>query len=179
MKGYYKRDDLTKKVMTSDGWFDTGDLAMFTLNDEIVLKGRLKDTIVLRGGENVEPLPIEMKLNASHFINASCVVGQDQRYLAALIVPQEEDVESYAAENNIQYTDYDDLLKNEEIIKLFDNEIATAISAKNGFRMFEHINKFTLIKKEFEVGVELSAKQEMMRYRLNEIYKKEIEAMFK
>ena len=179
MKGYYKRPDLTEKVMTADGWFDTGDIAMFTLNDEIVLKGRLKDTIVLRGGENVEPLPIEMKLNESRYINASCIVGQDQRYLAALIVPQADEVEAYAAENAIQYKNYDDLLKNEEIVKLFDSEISSSVNAKNGFKMFEHINKFTLIKKEFEVGVELSAKQEMMRYRLNEIYKKEISAMFK
>jgi long-chain acyl-CoA synthetase len=178
MKGYYRRDDLTEKVMTIDGWFDTGDIAMFTLNDEIVLKGRLKDTIVLRGGENVEPLPIEMKLNASRFVNASCVLGQDQRYLAALIVPQAEEIKNYAAENGIQYADYDDLLRNEEIQKLFEGEISGAINAKNGFKMFERINKFTLIKKEFEVGVELSAKQEMMRYRLNEIYKDKIAAMF-
>ncbi len=179
MKGYYKRDDLTKKVMTEDGWFDTGDIAIFTCNDEIVLKGRAKDTIVLRGGENVEPLPIEMKINESRYINSSCVVGQDERYLAALVVPQKEDLEEYAKINGIDYKNYEDLLKNTDILKLFETEIASLVNSKNGFRMFERINKFTLITKEFEVGVELSAKLEMKRFKINELYKKEIKKMFK
>ena len=63
-------------------------------------------------------------------------------------------------------------------IEIYEGEIANLISSKNGFKMFERINKFTLITKPFEVGVELSAKQEIMRFRINEIYKKQIEAMF-
>ena len=82
MKGYYKRDDLTAKVIDKDGWFDTGDIGLLTLGGELVLRGRIKDTIVLRGGENVEPLSIEMRLNNSRFIAQSMVVGQDQRFLA-------------------------------------------------------------------------------------------------
>ena len=179
MKGYYKRDDLTKKAITADGWLDTGDIAILTVNDEIVLKGRMKDTIVLRGGENVEPLPIEMKMNESRFIKSSVVVGQDERYLAALIVPNTDEVKEWAQENGIQYDTFENFMQSEDVYKLFETEIAKAVSAENGFRMFEHINKFTLLKKDFEVGVELSAKQEIMRYRLNEIYKTEIEAMFK
>jgi len=75
MKVYYKRPDLTAKVMTVDGWFDTGDIGILSIHDEIVLKGRMKDTIVLRGGENIEPLPIEQKLQESRFIKAAVVVG--------------------------------------------------------------------------------------------------------
>ena len=66
----------------------------------------------------------------------------------------------------------------EDVQKLFEEEIANAVNAQNGFRMFEKINNFVLLKKEFEVGIELSAKQEIMRYRLNEIYEKEIESLF-
>jgi len=178
MKGYYKRDDLTAKVMTADGWFDTGDIAILTLNDEIVLKGRMKDTIVLRGGENVEPLPIEMKLNESRFITASVVVGQDQRYLGALIVPDVTEVKEWAQENGIQYDTFEEFMESEDVIKLFGNEIANAVSAQNGFKLFERINKFILLKKDFEVGIELSAKQEIMRYRLNDLYAKEIGSLF-
>ena len=83
MKGYYKRDDLTEKVIDKDGWFSTGDIGMLTVDGEIVLRGRKKDTIVLRGGENVEPLPIEMKINESQYVSQSVVVGQDERYLGA------------------------------------------------------------------------------------------------
>ena len=179
MKGYYKNPELTDKVFTSDGWFDTGDLAIFTIHDELQIKGRIKDTIVLRGGENLEPLPIEMKLAESKFIKAAVVVGQDKRYLSALILVDEEEVKNFAAENGMQYDTYENLLASQEIHKLYETEISNLINAKTGFKMFERINKFTLITKPFEVGVELSAKQEIMRFRINEIYKDEIEAMFK
>ena len=179
MKGYYKNPELTDKVFTADGWFDTGDLAIMTIHDELQIKGRIKDTIVLRGGENLEPLPIEMKLAESKFIKAAVVVGQDKRYLASLILVDEEEVKNFADENGMQYDTYENLLASEEIQKLYETEIANLINAKTGFKMFERINKFTLITKPFEVGVELSAKQEIMRFRINDIYKKEIEAMFK
>lgn len=178
MKGYYKRPDLTEKVMTVDGWLDTGDLAIFTIHDELQIKGRIKDTIVLRGGENLEPLPIEMKLSESRFVKQAIVVGQDKRYLGALILVDEEEVKSYAATNGIQYDTYESLLQSEEIQKLYEGEIANLVNAKTGFKMFERVSKFRLITKPFEVGVELSAKQEIMRFRIAEIYKKEIDSMF-
>ena len=178
MKGYFKRPDLTEKVMTVDGWLDTGDLAVFTIHNELQIKGRIKDTIVLRGGENLEPLPIEMKLSESRFIKQAVVLGQDKRYLAALILVDEEEIKNYAAENGIQFDTFENLLASAEIQTLYEGEIANLISSKNGFKMFERVNKFTLITKPFEVGVELSAKQEIMRFRINEIYKKEIDAMF-
>ena len=53
------------------------------------------------------------------------------------------------------------------------------MNAKNGFKMYERINKVALLEKPFEVGVELSAKQEIMRYRINELYAKEIKALYK
>lgn len=179
MKGYYKRPDLTKKVMTVDGWLDTGDLGMLTVHDEIVIKGRMKDTIVLRGGENIEPLPIEQKLQESRFIKAAVVLGQDQRYLAALILVNEDEIKSFAEENGLVYDTYENLLKSEDILKLYETEINGLINSKNGFKMYERINKFALITKPFEVGVELSAKQEIMRFRINEIYAKEIADLFK
>lgn len=178
MKGYYKRPDLTAKVINEDGWLDTGDLAIMTIHNELCIKGRIKDTIVLRGGENLEPLPIETKLSESHYIKQAVVVGQDQRYLAALILVDEDEVKNYAAFNGIQYDTYENLLESEVIQKLYETEIANLISAKNGFKMFERISKFSLITKPFEVGVELSAKQEIMRFRINDLYKDKIEAMF-
>ncbi|MBQ9494139.1 MAG: long-chain fatty acid--CoA ligase [Treponema sp.] len=178
MKGYYKRPDLTQKVMTVDGWFDTGDIGILTIHDEIVLKGRMKDTIVLRGGENIEPLPIEQKLQKSRYITAAVAVGQDERFLGALILVNEDEVKGYAAENGIQYDTYENLLASDDIQKLYDSEINSLVNAKNGFKMFERINKFVLITKPFEIGVELSAKQEIMRFRISEIYSKEIKSMF-
>lgn len=177
MKGYYKRDDLTAKVMHDD-WFDTGDIGILTIDGELVLKGRMKDTIVLRGGENIEPAAIEMQINDSRYVIQSMVVGQDQRYLGALIIPCQEEVINYATENGIPHSSYADLLKKDEIIKLIDSEVQNIVNAKNGFKMFEKISRIVLIPKPFEVGIELSAKQEIMRHKISTIYSKEIETMF-
>ena len=138
----------------------------------------MKDTIVLRGGENVEPLPIEMKMCESRFISQTIVVGQDEKMLTALIIPAKDELIVYARENYVAYDQYSDLLTKKEIIKLIESEIQSLVSSKNGFKPFERISKFTLLEKPFEVGVELSAKQEIMRYKITEIYEKQIKAMY-
>ncbi|MDY2840143.1 MAG: long-chain fatty acid--CoA ligase [Treponema sp.] len=178
MKGYYKNPEKTAEAFSVDGWLHTGDLAVMTIHDELKIKGRIKDTIVLSGGENLEPLPIEMKLAESRYIKQAVVVGQDKRFLACLVLVDEDEIKNYADENGIQYESYEGLLENEHVLKLYDSEINGLISAKNGFKTFERIAKFHLITKQFEVGVELSAKQEIMRFRINDIYKNEIAAMY-
>ena len=183
MQGYYKRPDLTDKVMTVDGWFDTGDIAILTVDGEIQLRGRKKDTIVLLGGENIEPLPIESKIKESRFVTSAVVFGtnekgEDQRYLTAIILPNQDELMSYAEENGIQADTYEKLVETEAIQKLIENEVAEAVNSKNGFKAYERINKIALITKPFEVGVEMSAKQEIMRYRIAEIYKDKIAKMY-
>ena len=179
MKGYYKQSDLTAKVIDDNGWFDTGDLARLTANNEIVLRGRTKDTIVQTGGENIEPLPIEMKMQESRFIQTAVVLGQDQRYLAALVVPVQQEVEMFVQEAGLPYKKYSDMVRSAEVLHLIETEVATRVNAKNGFKMYERINRIALLEKPFEVGVELSAKQEIMRFRINEIYSGEIKKLFK
>ena len=184
MQGYYKRPDLTEKVMTVDGWFDTGDIAILSVNGEISLRGRKKDTIVLQGGENIEPLPIEAKINESMYISTSVVFGVndkgiDQKYLVALVLPDQDAIETYANENGIKFASFEELCTMEAIKKLIEQTVFEEISTKNGFKACERINKIALITKPFEVGVELSAKQEMMRYRVAELYKDKLAMLYK
>jgi long-chain acyl-CoA synthetase len=178
MKGYYRKPDLTARVLSADGWLDTGDLGFKTRTGELVLRGRKKDTIVLRGGENIEPAPIEMKLNESRFISQSVVLGQDQRYLGALIVVNKDELSSWAKENAIEFSDASGLLKNDQVQKMYEAEVGDLVSGKNGFKMFERINRIALLSRPFETGRELSAKQEIMRYRLDDLYKEEIKRLF-
>ena len=178
MKGYYKRQDLTDAVIDKDGWFDSGDLGLKTLDGELILRGRKKDTIVLRGGENIEPVPIEMKLQESPFISQAVVIGQDQRFLGALIVADETEVKGYAAEQGIVASSFPDMLGKPEIKKLFERQIASLINHENGFKLFERINRFELLAKPFEQGVELSAKQDVMRFKIAALYSKQIDALF-
>ncbi len=178
MKGYYKRPDLTAKIIDEDGWLNTGDLGILTYDNEIKITGRAKDTIVLLGGENIEPAVIESELLTSPYIESTIVLGQDQKYLAALVVPSKENVLEYATENNLDTSDYEELLQTKEIIDLFDTVIKEKDSTANGFRVCEKIWKFALLPNSFSVGEELSAKQEMMRYKIVEKYADVIKPLF-
>ncbi|KAF3553672.1 hypothetical protein F2Q69_00015685 [Brassica cretica] len=103
MKGYYKNPTTTKQVLNESGWFNTGDMGWIAPHHStgrsrrcgglIVLEGRAKDTIVLSTGENVEPLEIEEAAMRSRLIDQIVVIGQDQRRLGAIIIPNKEEAE--------------------------------------------------------------------------------------
>lgn len=179
MLGYYKKPELTAQVLSSDGWLNTGDLGILTTKRFLKLTGRAKDTIVLLGGENVEPLPIEQRICDSQYISQAVVLGQDQRFLVALIIPNQDAILDWAKDNNIPIVDYETLLAQAEIKELIDYEIGQAVNAKTGFKSFERIFRFELLAQPFEVGKELSAKQDVKRHAVAELYKHQIAKMFR
>uniref|UniRef100_A0A0G4HZ73 AMP-dependent synthetase/ligase domain-containing protein n=1 Tax=Chromera velia CCMP2878 TaxID=1169474 RepID=A0A0G4HZ73_9ALVE len=87
MQGYFKNEEATAKVLSPDGWFVTGDLGQIMPSGELQLTGRQKDVIVLSNGENIEPEPLEITVAASALVDQIVCIGQDRRFLAALIVP--------------------------------------------------------------------------------------------
>ena len=178
MKGYYKRPDLTEKIIDSEGWLNTGDLGLLTFDGELKLTGRAKDTIVLLGGENIEPAVIERAINASDYIDSSIVMGQDKNYLGCLIVATKDKIEDYAKQNKIEYSSYAELLQKEEINAFYSKIIHSLVSVSTGFRSCERINKFVLLSDPFKTGEELSAKGEMIRAKIVKKYEKEVESMF-
>ena len=178
MKGYYKRPDLTEQAIDNGGWLNTGDLGIMTYDGEIKITGRAKDTIVLLGGENIEPQVIESALCSSDFIESVVVMGQDKKYLGALIVPSKDNIVNYASEHGLTTEDYEELLNSQPILNLIRNEIDSKVSAEAGFRVCERIYRFALLQNSFTVGRELSGKQEMMRHKIVDLYKKEIESLF-
>ena len=93
MRGYYENARRTAEVLTPEGWFNSGDLGHVDARGNIWITGRAKDTIVLAGGENVEPEPVETVIKTSPFIEQAVCVGQDQKGLGALLVPQFEALE--------------------------------------------------------------------------------------
>jgi len=178
MSGYYNKPDVTAGVLSPDGWLNTGDLGMLTHRGELKITGRAKDTIVLLGGENIEPLPIEQKLTESEYIDTAVVVGQDQKYLAALIVPNTAAVEAFAEENHIPFNAMSDLLDSEDVRELIDSEINTYVSGRTGFRAFERVYRFAVLHEAFQVGDELSAKQEIKRHVIAKKYAGQIKTLF-
>lgn len=178
MKGYYKRPEDTAKVVDSEGWFNTGDIGLKTWKGEIKLTGRAKDTIVLLGGENIEPVPIENKIRDSVYIDHAVVLGQDQKYLAALLVPNFENLEAFAKKNSLSYMSNETLVILPEIRELLHSEITARVNREEGFRGFETIFRSVPIAKPFEPGKELSAKMDYKRHYITDAYKKEIAELF-
>ena len=151
---------------------------MQTYDGELKIIGRTKETIVLLGGENVEPVPIEDTIMESEYIDQVMVVGQDQKFLAALVVPNLEALEKWAQHAGITYLSKDDLLENAQVNEMISDEINSRVNAKRGFREWERIFRFKMIAKHFEEPVELSGTLKMKRNVIGEIYKKQIAELF-
>ncbi len=177
MDGYYKDPEKTAAVL-KDGWFDTEDLVIVTYNHALKIIGRVKETIVLSGGENVGPEPIENALSASPFIESVMVVGQDRRYLGALIVPSFEALEDYAREHGLNEVPAEDLIHAPEIQDLYNRILRETVSVSKGFRSFESIGGFVLLEHPFRVGVELTTTLKMKRNAISEIYADQIESIY-
>jgi long-chain acyl-CoA synthetase len=176
MKGYYKNEEKTKEVI-NDGWFNTGDLGKKTYNGKYLkLVGRIKDTIVLRGGENIEPHPLEDGLKESEYINMVIVVGQDKSRLGALIVPDFDTLTGYAERENIKYENTEELIKKSEIIALYQKEQKRLISKEHGFTPYETVMGIALLPHEFtmEAG-EMTETLKMKRFEIHKKYEKEID----
>lgn len=171
MKGYYKNPEATSKVL-KDGWMNTGDLGMITFNNCLKIVGRSKETVVLLGGENVEPVPIENRLLESPFISQCMVVGQDKKYLSAIIVPSVDHLKDYGAST-------EDLAKNAEVQRLIRDEVKKLISNEAGFKSFEKIVDVRILPKPFEVGDELTNLFKIKRHVVTEKYRDLIESMYR
>ena len=179
MAGYYKEPEKTKSAITVDGWLNTGDLGRLTLKGELQLCGRAKDTIVLIGGENIEPEPIENKLLELSLIHQVIIIGQDKKVLGALIVPEEEALLGFADKKEISYSSLKDLCNNPQVIDEYKKRIKLKINEKNGFRDYERITFFRLIQESFQPGIELTHSLKMKRDIIYNKYKSIIEDMFK
>lgn len=186
MQGYFENPQATKSVLSEDGWLNTGDLVMLTHTGEIKIAGREKDTIVLLGGENIEPTPIENKLKSSIIINNAVVIGSEKNFLTVLIAPERETLLSKIKELNLANVEgelsdeqYANILDADYVKKIYKEEIGAIITVKDGFKDYELIRDFTILKKPFEVGDELSAKQDIKRKVIIDKYSKLIENMYK
>ncbi len=139
MQGYYKDEELTRGVIDADGWFDTGDLGMMTEYGDLCFRGRIKETIVLKGGENIEPTNVEQALLASPLIEQAIVVGQDQKVLAALLLPDPIEVPKALGLGDM---DAAALAEREDVRELLRKEARVRTSALKGF---ERITRIALL----------------------------------
>ena len=175
MQGYYKKPEETAKVFTEDGWFRTGDAGTY-IDGKLSITERIKDLFKTSNGKYIAPQAIESCLGGDRFIEQVAVIGDQQKYVTAIIVPAYEALTDYARKMQIQFHTFEDLVRNQEIYKMIENRIS---ELQKGFASFEQIKKFTLLPHAFtmERG-ELTNTLKLRRSIINKIYKKEIELMY-
>ncbi|MEH2055824.1 MAG: AMP-binding protein [Nostoc sp.] len=186
MQGYYQNPEATAKAIDAEGWFDSGDLGWLTPQNDLVLTGRAKDTIVLTNGENIEPQPIEDACLRSPYIDQIMLVGQDQRSLGALIVPNIEAIEKWAASQSVtqndQVTSSDSQkidLESRMIQDLFRQELNREVQNRPGYRPDDRIGTFKLILEPFSIENGLMTQTlKVRRHIVTERYHDIIDGMF-
>ncbi len=151
MVGYYQNPEATKKAIDSEGWFNTGDIGWMTPRNDLVLTGRAKDTIVLTNGENIEPQPIEDACARSQYIDQIMLVGQDEKFLGALIVPNIEAVEDWVIQSNPSKSEADINWESQEVQELFRQELNREVKNRPGYRPDDRIGPFRLILEPFTI----------------------------
>jgi long-chain acyl-CoA synthetase len=137
MRGYYKNPTRTAEVLTGDGWFNSGDLGHVDADGKVWITGRAKDTIVLAGGENVEPEPVETVIKTSPLIAQVVCVGQDQKVLGALLVPDLDALEQRLPK--AQWEERDGLLHGKPVQALLRAELDRLLVRANGMRPIERV----------------------------------------
>ncbi len=155
-RGYWERPDETREAIDSQGWFHTGDIGQI-LNEGghkyLQITDRKKDLLVLANGKKVAPAPIEMKLSSSPFIAQAVLLGDKQKAVSALLVPQMDALKEWAKSENLS-VEGAELLKSPQVLKKMRDEL-DALS--KDLADFEKIKKFALLEHPFSAeGGELT-----------------------
>lgn len=174
-KGYYKKEAVTRDSFAEDGWFRTGD-AGYIEDGFLYLTERIKDLFKTSNGKYIAPQAIETKLVVDRYIDQISIIADQRKYVSALIVPDYKQVEKYASDHQIAYTDMKDLLQKPEIESLFRMRIDTL---QQQFAHYEQIKRFTLLPEPFSMERgELTNTLKIKRAVLLKNYAKEIEKMY-
>ncbi len=175
MKGYYKLEAETREALR-DGWFHTGDIGELDPDGFLRITDRKKDLIKTAGGKYVAPQPIENELKQSPYIQGAVLVGDRQRFVVALLVPNFAALEQYAAEQGIAAASRGELLAAPQVRALFDAEIEKV----NAHRaQFERIKRFALLEHEFSFdGGQLTYTQKVRRRQVEEQYRDLLQKLY-
>jgi len=176
MKGYYKKPAETAEVFEG-GWFKTGDIGFIDPEGFVSITDRKKDLIVTAGGKNIAPQPIENVLKTNPYIVNAVVIGDRQRFVSALVVPNFEKLEEYAAANKIAYASRADLASNAAIGDFLKAEIDKATP---NLASYERIKKIAVLDRDFEIARdEMTPSMKIRRNIVQEKYRAVIDNLYK
>lgn len=174
--GYLNQPEKTAETIDQRGWLHTGDVGTIDNEGFVRITDRMKDIIITSGGKNITPSEIENQLKFSPYISDAVVIGDKRPYLTCLVMIDQENVEKFAQDHDIPFTNYASLCRATEIQDLIWGEI----EAVNGnFARVETVKKFYLIERQLTPeDEELTPTMKLKRNFVNKRYAAEIEAMY-
>jgi len=174
MKGYYKKPEATAEVF-EDHWFKTGDVGILE-DGYLTITDRIKDLMKTSGGKYIAPQLIETTIGKDHFIEQISIIGDERKYVSALIVPAFDALEDYAKSRNITYNSREDLIGHPEIVQFYQERIEQNQRELAGF---EKVKKFRLLAKAFtQEDGEMTPTMKLKRKVINEKYREVIDGMY-
>jgi len=175
MLGYYKRPDLTAETII-DGWLHTGDIGEIIDGKYLKITDRKKELFKTSGGKYVAPQPIENKMKESPFVEQIMLIGDNRRFVSALIVPSFAKLKEWAKTHGIQYTTNQEMIKNSMVLTMFES----VMSEYNAlFNQVEQVKKFALLPREWTIDKgEMTPKLSMKRKVVLANFEKDIEEMY-
>jgi long-chain acyl-CoA synthetase len=174
--GYLNQPEKTAETIDAKGWLHTGDIGSIDNEGFVKITDRMKDIIITSGGKNITPSEIENQLKFSPYISDTVVIGDKRPYLTCLVMIDQENVEKFAQDHDIPFTNYASLCRAAEIQDLIQREIE-AVNAN--FARVETIKKFFLIERQLTPeDEELTPTMKLKRNFVNKRYAIEIEAMY-
>ena len=177
MMGYYKAPELTAQVIDDEGWYHTGDTGKFTQFGQVVITGRIKNLFKTSFGKYVNPQIIEEKFCESPFIENMVVVGENQKFAAAIISPDFEYLKSWCRQNNVPCENNEEMVKNSEVNRVFAQEIAKYNPL---FGAAEQIKKFEIVPEAWtQQNNILTPTLKVKRFIVQEKYKDLIDGIYK
>jgi long-chain acyl-CoA synthetase len=177
MKGYYNREADTKEAIDQNGWLHTGDIAKIDAEGYIAITDRKKEIIVLSGGKNISPAYVEGKISGDKYIAQSCVFGDRKKHLAALIVPDYENLVDFLKENNVDPKDAAQIAQSSKLRQFVQARIR---DINKQLSDVEAIVAFTIVPQAFsQENGELTPSLKVRRKMVAAHYKEQIDSMFR
>jgi long-chain acyl-CoA synthetase len=177
MLGYYNNEEATKEAISEDGWFASGDIGEFDDDDFLYITDRKKDIIVTAGGKNIAPQPIENLFKKNKFIAQLVVIGDTKPYLVSLIVPNFENLETWATGKGLSWNNHTELVGLPEVIDKFQRGVDRHNSHMPSFNT---VKKFSLMTEEFTLeNDELTPTLKVKRRVIQKKYGELIDALYK
>jgi long-chain acyl-CoA synthetase len=174
--GYLNQPEKTAETIDARGWLHTGDVGTIDNEGFVKITDRMKDIIITSGGKNVTPSEIENQLKFSPYISDAVVVGDKRPYLTCLVMIDQENVEKYAQDHDIPFTNYASLCRAIEVRDLIRREIE---GVNGNFARVETIKQFHLIERQLTPeDEELTPTMKLKRSFVNKRYAAEIDAMY-